>query len=195
MKAFIFKAKRIFVKEWPFFLIWFFLSLFSFMLIAFFFCNQNISAGKIFTNHDEYIISVLGITGIGRQSYILPLLLLVVIIFVFSLLWGYFSYLFNSREIILGRLKGLSKMKSQYSVFIIRFFFSLIFELLALLFYVLIYSILNAALNLSFTLFSFDSHVFIFFIVDSVSFILTDFPFSSLPYSEKNLIKFIRENF
>jgi len=190
--------KNVLSTEWVYFFISFIFTITIFFFEIFLFFNKSefeATHGLISSlpNHDQAVVSNLGITGVTRQSYLFIESFLFVCLTMFFLFWAYSSYLIHRRNIILLRIKGISPIKAQGSFFLNRLILMLFIMLLTIPIFNLEIMIVNSILKTTYELFSFSPKIFLIAFVIVALFVLTNLPFSILPFREKKIISYLRE--
>lgn len=192
--------KNVLKKERAYFIIYLILAAISYCLISFMFYDEKIVYS--FYGGEEYVpgkdinfINCLGIKNIERQSYIFSYSILLMILVTYFIMWSYFSAKKHQGNISLMRVKGISKMDSQYTFLIQRNFLFLIFSVIALIPYLLFLLIFFLVSGTQHMIIIPTYWLLLFFIIHDLLFVFISLPFYSIPYKNKNLIKFIRENY
>lgn len=150
---------------------------------------------ELISSHDSQFIDNLGVEGITRQSYILPLFFLLLILFVYFIFWGYLSYRKHNENIMLMRVRGISKKESQYLFLYLRaglFLTTCLFTLLPYLLFLVIFYWIGQTKHM---IIRFTPWLFLFMLVYALIFIITNLPFYTRPYSKQKLVRFLRENY
>lgn len=192
--------RYIFKQERWYFIIHSIIVTISYCLISFIFYNEkfvySLYGGEEYVpSKDINLIQCLGLENIERQSYIFSFAILVIILIIYFITWGYFSSKKHQSNISLMRVKGIRKMDSQFTFLIMRNFLFLIFSAVALFPYILFLLLFFLITGSQHMIIIPTYWVILFIIVYDLLFLFISLPYYSIPYKNKYLIKFIRENY
>lgn len=141
---------------------------------------------------DYYILSSIGIEGVAIQGYVflyIFLVLLLVIIYFFDSIIS----LRRDRDVIsLLKVRGFSFAKSNGLFLIIKFIGFILISLVSILLFLCFALVINTILDIQMPLLTIDVYIFFEVFIFSFLYFLINIPFYILPFSEKNLIKTIR---
>ncbi|MFA6830307.1 MAG: hypothetical protein WCR67_06385 [Bacilli bacterium] len=136
-----------------------------------------------------------GVIGITKQSYLFSMIFMIFSLLIVFILSGFLSYKKNSGDIFLLRVKGYSKLQSQYSFLLVRTLFEIISLLPSYILYYLAILIIDYIAGTKMPLLIFESQTIMFSLGFVIAFFLINFLFSNLPYNERNIIRYMRNKY
>ncbi|MCR4698835.1 MAG: hypothetical protein K5762_05675 [Bacilli bacterium] len=193
-------AKYILRKEWLFYFVSIVISAITFFFwCCIFFDEQAVYAdygGKAQMDlHDESMMHQLGLSGITRQSYIIPMFFFLIILLFFYVLWAYVSYKDYGKSIVLMRVRGMNKWQSQYRFLFIRLLYFVIASMISLSLCFLGLWIMFLLMQTKHMIVRFSPYLFSVIASYLVVYLVINLPFYSFPYKREKLIHFLRENY
>lgn len=192
--------KAIWKKEWlEYLLSLLFLSVSS-IVCSFLFYDEKGLASRygsldVLTGMDQYVITVTGVKGTTMQTYVFFTIVWTFVTIAYLLLWTYLSYSKHRNDLMLLHVRGYGSDKSTglFCIWrIVLFVPCLAFG----------YAVDFAFVELFFVLSGCDHQLFfvspmtlIFSGIFFVFFAISDVIFNSVPYQEKKILSFLRENY
>ena len=141
---------------------------------------------------DYYIIDAIGVEGVAIQGYLFTYFFLVVLIIITFVLDAYITYKKDKDVISLLKVKGYSFIYSNGLFWLVKCCLFFVSSIIAILLFLIILIIVNMNLGTQMPVLIIDHNVFIQLIVFNVLHAIINLPFYIISFSEKELIKTIR---
>lgn len=185
-------------KEWPFLLVY---SLLIAIIDFFITCVgydetrliEHYGSIKKMPSHDRSIYQMFGLKGITLQSYLFPLIILILILIFFCIIYAIISHSSNRKYVFLLRIKGDTKIVSKTSN--IHFLFVSLGSIISLAFYMLILAIFNLIASMEIMLFVFSPWVLLWNVIFDLFAYSMFILIGRSIYSDRNMLHFLREEY
>ncbi len=145
------------------------------------------------TSRESSIFYILGLTGVTRQSYVLPFFVFVILLVLFLALFSYISSQLELNNVFLMKIKGDQKIQKRHFLFqgIINFSSFLI----SIGLYALTLFVIDVSFSFQIPLFPFDIRTIYFDVAFYLLSLLFFFLINRKMTSEKKMLSFLREEY
>ncbi len=145
------------------------------------------------TSRESSIFYILGLTGVTRQSYVLPFFVFVILLVLFLALFSYISSQLELNNVFLMKIKGDQKIQKRH------FLFQGIINFSSFLISIGLYALTLFAIDVSFSfqipLFPFDIRTIYFDVAFYLLSLLFFFLINRKMTSDKKMLSFLREEY
>ncbi len=145
------------------------------------------------TSRESSIFYILGLTGVTRQSYVLPFFVFVILLVLFLALFSYISSQLELNNVFLMKIKGDQKIQKRHFLFqgIINFSSFLI----SIGLYALTLLVIDVSFSFQIPLFPFDIRTIYFDVAFYLLSLLFFFLINRKMTSDKKMLSFLREEY
>lgn len=161
-----------------------------------FFDNNRIESfyGNLYNipGWDYYILNSIGLEGIAIQGYVFLYIFLVFLLLIIYFFDGVMSLRRDRDVISLLKVRGFSFAQSNGLFLFIKSIGLISISLISVLLFLCISFVINKFLDIQMPLLIIDAQVLIELLIFDFLYFLINIPFYTFPFSEKNLIKTIR---